>query len=463
MSGLVPWRPNDGPQTNFLRSNAFEICYGGAAGGGKSDALLAAGARFVHLRHYRGLIMRRTVPELEAAEGLIERAYSFYEPMGAVFTSSRKQWRFPSGARITLGHCQHEKGVRAYGGWAIQYLAFDELTTFEEYQYTFLVSRLRSVHGIPCCIRAGTNPGGEGHDWVLKRFRWWLYSEGRRTEEFDGPYAEPGERLWIKRDPDTGEDELSAEGAYGAHAREFLPALLADNPHLAKTNYGEVLEQLDPLTRRQLKFGDWMARPAPGMFFKREWVEMVDAPPHGAIVRLRYWDRAATEKKDGNDPAWTAGVLISLGHDKKVTVEDVVRCRRNPAETEAFIGETFEADKETHGNIDQVLEQDPGSAGKFEIASYRRTFKDYSVRGKRPSGDKVTRFKPFSGAAHRGDVRIVRGVWNDAYFDELEAFPTGKKDQCDASSGGYAEVTGGSFKVVPARGRRKLATAPGGF
>jgi predicted phage terminase large subunit-like protein len=407
--------------------------------------------------------MRRTVPELEAADGLVERSFAFFEPLGAIYYTSRRQWRFPSGARITLGHCEHERDVRAFGGWQIQYLGFDELTTFTEGIYTFLLSRLRSVHDIPCIVRSGTNPGAEGADWVLERFRWWLYRQGCREEEFAGPYAAPGERLWVRRDPDTGTDQLCQEDDEGAHSREFLPALLADNPHLARTDYGDRLDMLDPLTRRQLKLGDWMARAAPGMFFKREWCEMTDAPPTDAVLRLRYWDRAASEKKDGTDPAWTAGVLMSIDRGKMITVEDVARCRRGPAETEAFIGWTFDQDKETHGKIDQVLEQDPGSAGKFEVDSYRRRFKKHSVRGRRPTGDKVTRFKPFSAAASRKEVRIVRGAWNNAYFDELEAFPIGKKDQADATSGAYGELTSMTGGIVRARGRSASAGAKGGF
>lgn len=469
MTALVPWRPNDGPQTRFLHSNAFEILYGGSAGGGKSDGLLAGATRFAHLRHYRGLIMRRTVPELEASDGLVERSHVFFEPMGAVYRAARRQWIFPSGARITLGHCEHDRDVRKFGGWQIQYLAFDELTTFTEKIYTFLTSRLRSPQHIPCFVRSGSNPGGEGHDWALKRWRWWLYREGVREEEFAGPYARPGERLFIRRDPDSGAEELVDEGTPGSQSREFLPAKLADNPHLAATDYGDRLELLDPLTRRQLKEGDWMARPAPGTYFKRQWVDMVDAPPPGAIRRVRYWDRAGTDDVEGDDPDFTAGVLMSLGHDYRVTVEHVARCRLNPPETEAFIGWTFAQDKAAHGNIDQVLEQDPGSAGKFELSSYRRKFAEFCVRGRRPTGDKVTRFRPFSAAAFPGDdndrreVRVVRGKWNGAYFDELESFPEGKKDQADATSGAYAEVSGKSQGFAKPRGRRPLAGAKGGF
>lgn len=407
--------------------------------------------------------MRRTVPELEAADGLVERSFAFFEPMGGLYNGSRKQWRFPSGARITLGHCEHERDVRKFGGWQLQFVGFDELTTFTRSIYEFLISRLRSTHGIPCFIRAGSNPGGDGHDWVLQRYKWWLYRPGFREEEFAGPYASPGERLWLRRDPDTGEELLVTEDTHGAQSREFWPALLADNPFLAVTDYGERLELLDPLTRRQLKEGDWMARPVPGMFFRREWCQMVDEPPADAVVRLRYWDRAASEDKDGSNPDFTAGVLVSLDRRHRVTIEDVARCRLEPAETEAFIGWTMAQDKQNCGAIDQVFEQDPGSAGKFEVFSYKRRFTDQHIRGRRPTGDKVTRFRPFSGAASRGEIRVVRGAWNAAWFDELEAFPLGKKDQADGTSGAFTEVSSMAGGVVRARGRSAMAGKKGGF
>jgi predicted phage terminase large subunit-like protein len=486
---MKAWRPTP-VQEKFLRSAVAEVLYGGAAGGGKSESLLVAAARWVGNPNYRALLLRRTYDELE--ESIIDRSTAFYRPLGGSYNQGRHRWIFPSGARIRFASIEHEKDVDNFRSAEFSFIGFDELTTFVEHQWTFLLSRLRSTDPeLPCFIRGCTNPGGVGHDWVLKRWRWWLYEEGKRTDEFDGPYAAPNEKLWILRDPHSGDEQpvepmlpLHCEACEAtwvargpappeeeegcdhivATSRTFQPAFLRDNPYLAKTDYGARLNGLDPLTRAQQKEGDWMARPAPGMFFRRAWVTLLDAPPAPQRARIRYWDRAATEpNKDNQNPDFTAGVLMSQSDNGRVCIEDVARCRREPAETEAFIVEVMKADKEAHGKIPQVLEQDPGSAGKYEVRNYQERYPQFDIQTRHPTGDKVTRYKPFSGAAFRKEIDVVRGDWNGAYFAEQESFPEGKKDQADATSGGYQFITGYSSRAPRARGKRPLARAPGGF
>jgi len=469
MSDTV-WRPNKGPQLRFLQSRCFEVLYGGAAGGGKSDALLAGAARHVHLKRYRGVLARRTVPELEGTDGLIERSHEMYLPLGAYYLSSKKRWLFPSGARVSFITCEDEKQVRRFGGWQFQYLGVDELTTFTKKIYEYLIARLRSTTGIPCFARATSNPGGEGHDWVLDRYRWWLYRPGIREDEHTGPYLQPGERTLVMRDPDTGRDELCGPDTDGASERLFIPALLADNPMLAATDYGDRLKMLDVLSRRQLEDGDWMARSEPGMFWDRGWIDdYLDEPPKQVRRRIRYWDLAGTDDESGKkDPAWTCGTLMSETVQGRIVVEDVARCRRDPGGVEDFFEETAAADLERHGRIDQWMEQDPGQAGKAEIHSYRRRFGDrFDVMAIRPSGDKVTRFKPFSAAAKRGEVSFVRGRWNEVLHDELESFPptTRKKkaDQADSSGGAYAQLRHTAIVQIRTSTKRRSMQSQGVF
>lgn len=469
MSSVEQWYANRGPQYRFLRSKCFEILFGGAAGGGKTDSLLAGAARFVNHRRYRAVIARRTVPELEGTDGIIERSFAMYQPLGARYLISKKRWVFPSGARIGFIHCESEADVRNFGGWQFQFLGIDELTTFTKTIYEFLIGRLRSTAGIPCVVRSTSNPGGPGHSWVLERFRWWLYRSGMREDEFSGPYLDPSEPAWILRDPDTGKDSLVAAGTPHATRRVFIPARLSDNPHLANTDYGDRLRMLDPLTRRQLKEGDWMATAEPGMFWDRAWVtERLVRAPDLPKYRVRFWDLAATDDESGKkDPAWTCGVRMSMLHDDTIVVEDVARCRKDPGGVIEFLGETMAADKASYGNIDQVIAQDPGQAGKFEIETLASHFKSFNVRGLRETGDKVTRFKPFSAKAFRGEVAIVSGRWNGAYHDELEAFPPKSKkqkaDQADASSGAFEQLQRGAFAPARTGGNRQMARAGGGF
>lgn len=423
------WKPNAGPQTRFLGLTCFEALYGGAAGGGKSDALLVDAIRGVgrgHGRNYSALLLRREFPDLEMS--LMRRAHALYPRIGGRWKGDNKTWIFPNGESVRFGHAQHELDVHQYQGAEFQFVGFDELTSFTEYQYKYLISRLRSSVGVPCRLRGATNPGGPGHEWVFGRFAQWLDGEIR---------AAPGSVLYFARDSD-GSERITDRSEPGALGRTFVPALLSDNPYLATDGaYERALDELDPVTRAQLKFGNWLARPAAGAYFKRQWFHFVDAAPNGR--RIRYWDRAATEATSGNDPDWTVGVRLCLAPDRTVYVEDVVRFRGNPGTVEATIRSTAEMDGRS---VWVGIEQDPGQAGKFEANYYVRALQGWTVRAYPVTKAKEVRAGPVSSQSAAGNVKLVRGKWNDAFIRELEEFPEGNHDdQVDALSGAFAALT----------------------
>jgi predicted phage terminase large subunit-like protein len=428
LPGDVEWRPNPGPQERFLACPAFEVCYGGAAGGGKSAAILMGATRYIHIPQYRALILRRTIPELKRS--LIPRSQEVYRGLGGVYLSTDKVWTFPSGAVIQFGSIEHSDDALKFKSDEYQYIGWDELTSFEEQQYTFMFSRLRSAHGIPLRVRAATNPGDVGHEWVLKRFAPWLYPEAEG--EYKGVRAASGERLYYTRDERTGLEKWCDKGTPNAKARAFFKAFLSDNPHLAGTGYDLSLDELDPVTRAQQKFGNWMARSAKGAYFKRGWFELVDVAPARVVARVRYWDRAATP--DGGD--WTAGVLLSRTHDGLWFIEHVVRGQWSPKLVEETIRLTTDLDPP---NTRVVLEQDPAAAGKFEKEYYLRALVGFDVHVVAPQGDKITRAKPVSAQAEARNFRILRGPWVELLLRELEAFPEGHDDQIDALSGAFRQ------------------------
>lgn len=446
---ITEWRPNSGPQERYLASSALEVGYGGSAGAGKSEALLMGATRLIHLPHYRALLLRRTIPELKRS--LIERSQEFYRGLGGEYNSSDKLWRFKSGAIIEFGSSDHPSDVTKYQSAEYQYIGFDELTSFEESQYLYLFSRLRTTHGIPLRIRFGTNPGGIGHDWVLRRFAPWLYPESEVS--YQGLRVASGERLYYIVDRKTGQERWVPKGTPGAKSRAFFRALVKDNPYLAGTEYESNLDNLDPVTRAQLRDGDWMARPAKGAYFKRIWFEIVDVAPLIVVARVRYWDRAATP--DGGD--WTAGVLMSRTADGLWFVEDVIRGQWSPLEVEANIRLAAKLDP---SNTRIVLEQDPAQAGKFEKEYYLRTLAGYDIHVVPPQGDtdnsKITRAKPVSAQAAAKNIRIVRGHWNEQYLRELEAFPEGHDDQVDATSGAFRQCLNTSTLLPVVGGTRVL-------
>lgn len=428
------WAPNEGPQARFLSLTCFEALYGGAAGGGKSDSILVDAIRYVgrgYGSNYQALLLRTTFPALE--KSLILRSHALYPRIGGTYLESKKTWVFPGKERVVFGYLESDKDVDQYQGAAFPFIGFDELTQFSLKQYLYLFSRCRSAHGIPCRIRSTTNPGGDGHEWVFKRFGAWLDPKSKL-------HAAPGQALYfVKRD---GEEVAVPKGTLDndgtpAIGRVFVPAKLSDNPYLAADGqYARSLRELDPVTQKQLLEGDWLVKPAAGLYFKRTQVTYVDDVPR-CPQWVRAWDLAATPETEDNDPAWTAGVKMGL-LDGVPVIADVARCREDPAGVDALMAATAELDGPS---VSILFPQDPGQAGVSQVQKFSRLLKRFTFKSVRPTGDKITRFGPFSSQAKSRGVILVRAPWNEAYIQELEGFPAAKiKDQVDATSDAYNEL-----------------------
>ena len=224
----VAFMPNEGPQTDFLASSEKDVLYGGAAGGGKSFAMLIDPLRYCHIKAHRALIIRRSMPELRE---LIDKSRELYPNAfpGAKFKEVEKLWQFPSGAKIEFGFLERDADVYRYQGQAYSWIGFDEITHLPtEFGWNYLASRLRTTDPeLPTFLRCTANPGGVGAQWVKKR------------------YVEPSgyNKSFI------GSDGLS---------RKFIPALLQDNPNLAEDGeYERMLQSLPAIQRKQLLEGNW--------------------------------------------------------------------------------------------------------------------------------------------------------------------------------------------------------------
>lgn len=438
----VLWKPHAGPQTRFLASTAREVLYGGQAGGGKSAALIGAPLRWVQHRDFRALILRRKTTDLG---NLLDKAQSLYPravpKARGVQDGASVTWHFPSGAQIWFTHCQHEKDAARFDGDEFQFVGFDELTHFTELQYVRILARIRTPNtALPTYVRSTTNPGGEGHNWVFRRFAPWLWREPGTAEipRWDSPRAASGEVLHYVPEAD-GSERWVPRGTPGALSRTFIRSTLADNPSLAKTDYATTLAGLDPLRRAQLRDGDWLAHAAAGTLFKRGWFRVVDAvPAEGVLARWRAWDRAATEPHEGNrDPDWTVGVKIArVG--KLFFVEDVVRERARPMAIEKLMLTTAHLDgRDTSIHVFR----DPGSAGVAEEERILSLLAGFDVHSQPNTGDKVSRARPFSAQVEAGNVMLVRGRWNEEFVREHEAFPEGgHDDQVDAAAAAFSRV-----------------------
>jgi hypothetical protein len=258
----VSWVPHSGAQEEFLSRSEFEVLFGGAAGPGKTDCLIAAMTRNIEHPRYHGLIVRRTFPQLQE---IIDRCHRLYPKMGGRWLAGEKRWYFPAGSIIDLGHMQHETDKYNYQGKEYHRIAFDELTQFTESMYTYLFSRVRTVDPeIICQVLATTNPGGIGHYWVKDRFV--TITQPLR------PYY----------DPKTG---LS---------RVFVPATLDDNPSLTDNDPGYVarLEALNEIEKLRLRFGVWDAfegQVFPELSQRVHGCEDFDVPPEWERYCLLDW------------------------------------------------------------------------------------------------------------------------------------------------------------------------------
>jgi hypothetical protein len=254
----IVFKPNPGPQTTFFAASEREVLYGGAAGGGKSYALIADPMRYFENKNFRGIILRRTNDELREliwkSQELYTRIYPKTEKSpGAVWREKDKEWRFPSGARLWFTYLERDQDVLRYQGQAFTYIGFDELTQYPTpFAFEYMRSRLRDASGtLPLFIRATSNPGGPGHGWVKRMF----IDPAPPGKAFDARDLETGEVLLIPHgDPDFPKEKWGQP----LFQRRFIPAKLSDNPHLANDGqYKMNLLSLRENLQRQLLEGDW--------------------------------------------------------------------------------------------------------------------------------------------------------------------------------------------------------------
>lgn len=390
-SPYIPWEPTE-KQWQFLTDSHFEVMLGGAAGPGKSVALLMDALAYVNEPGYHCLMLRRTFPELSGPDGLIAEARSWLGHTDAYASDGQKRWTFPSSATLNFGHIENEDDKFKYASSQFSRLHWDELTTFTESQYTFMFSRVRRPKrraNVPLGVRSATNPIGRGLKWVRARF----------IDEMD-PVA------W--------------------ESRNFIPALSVDNPHLDQESYNLSLSMLDPITRQRLQHGRWDVSSS-GHFFDLDNLGMVrNYTPAPGDIRVRGWDLAATQS--GGD--YTVGCLVAFNRATlRYTVVDVQRGQWGPGELEEVMRRTSDSDEERYGPCRVMLEQEPGSSGKIAARDIgRRVLAGHEVVSRPSTGAKAERARLPAALIDRGDVDLVLAPWNGDWRDELVSFAENPKE-----------------------------------
>lgn len=279
----IPHQPT-AKQMAFLMLPHQEAFYGGAAGGGKSDALLMAALQYVDIPGYAAVLFRKTLSDLKLPGSLLSRAHAWLGYRGDCWwNAGEHSYYFPTvdaggnraiPARIQFGYIGQmggglgSLGVKdRYQSAEFQFVGFDELTQFGEEDYTWMFNRLRKptcpVHkldskgrpiyiddcwwcqtykSLPVRMRAASNPGNAGHAWVKNRFK------------IVGVTDEDGETKYIGTNPDA----------------PYIPAFVQDNPFIDNEGYISNLDRMDSVTRDRLKRGDWGV--SEDSRFKRQWV-----------------------------------------------------------------------------------------------------------------------------------------------------------------------------------------------
>lgn len=422
-----------------MTCNADLCFFGGGAGGGKTYGLLMESLYDIANPKFRSAIFRKTAPQVKQPGGLLDTSEGIFPLLGAKLNSSALEWQFPSGAVLKFGTVELPQDRFNWYGAQIDLLCFDEVQEFDEETFWFLLSRNRSVSGAKCRVRCTCNPIADG--WLRSLLDWWIGPDGYPIAERSGVLR------WFIRDGDSL--------AWGDSKQEllewfpdclpksctFIGSLVTDNKILLALdpNYIGNLRALPRIDRERLLSGNWDVRPTAGNYFRREWFAIVDSRPAQVVERVRFWDRAASEQKPGTDPDATVGLLLSKDAQGAYYVEHVARMFRTPgAVTAAMVRMAQQDGRQTT----VAFHQDPASAGKLEAEATAKALDAFDVRCSPATGSKEVRAKPISAQCEAGNVKIVRGPWNDDFLRELENFPTGKHDDCvDALSGAHGRLS----------------------
>ena len=434
---MAGYAPTSLKQKLFMESDATITVFGGAAGSGKSFTGLMDTLKWVHDPLFRGVVFRRTTPQLTGSGGMFDEANKMYNEAlhqvdpKAKLKISRKdlKFTFPSKAEILMQHMNLERDKLNIQGWQIGYALVDEATQFLESQIMYIISRLRTDAKMSSHLKMTCNPDADSY------LRHWLDDAGYLDKDGMPIEARSGVKIccgvidgkmtfretheeWSKDFPSAGTPMTFT----------FIPATCRDNPVLLKNepDYLSKLQNLPRIERARLLDGNWHVRETASGFFKREWcgkpISLYDVPREGRTVRG--WDLAASLPSEiYPDPDYTVGIKCKRNlEDGTIYVLDMKRFRARPSRVQQNIEDAAEYDGR---DTTVVIPRDAGASGKFaaDRMSSELFSLGFTVRQKSVSNTgKGKRFEPVSALAENGMIKVVKGDWNEAFFNELESF-----------------------------------------
>lgn len=371
-------------QQEFLDLTCIEALYGGAAAGGKSSAMLMAALQYVHMKDYAAIIFRRSFKDLSEAGAIMYRSHEWLDNTDAVWDSQHKRWTFPSGATIAFGYFDSESDKRNYMGAEFQFVGFDELTQFPEAWYEFMFTRLRRNKSsqVPLRMRAASNPGGMGHDWVFARFV----------------------------DP-TRKDRNATT--------RFVRATLEDNPSVGKEEYELSLSHTDAITWAQLREGQWI-RDTGGLVYQFDYIKNISHAKHqkvwSFILGIDYGFRDHT----------AFAVLGWAPNDKTVYVVESFKKEELDPYAAAEIVREFQA----RYRFDRIV-GDTGGLGKGYTEEARRRF---GIPIEPAEKNNKRGYISLLNGALRGGRLVVMSPGNEGLIDEWRRLPWDQKGENESSA-----------------------------
>lgn len=444
------------------------VFYGGAAGGGKSFAALMHHLKYIDLDNYRGLVLRRTTPMLMKPGAIWDEAKALYrdvDPNCQIKIKDLKIIIGPKKAEIAFSHFERVDDTNNFQGSQISSVVFDELCHFEESQFIYILSRLRTKANMKPVARATMNP--EPDSWVHKWIKWYLYDDNHELAGRPDPVKQGKVRWFVRQDnemiwADSKEELVEKFPGSTPLSFAFCSANVYDNKYIEKS-YIAFLEGLPRIQKEILLWGNWNARPeSEGLVRREAFKESLVEPPWNEIVKtVRAYDFASTKKtKDMTfDPDYFCSVKMSKLKNGDYFIHEVERTRIGVGEWASHILKNALRDGK---KVDIVIPLDPGASARFANSQLKKEIisEGYFVREFKATGDKLNRFRPVAAFINNGYMHILKDCGQDPendicndlnfFYKEVEGF-TGKRKSGASGHDDLVDALSDSFAALSAR------------
>lgn len=466
--------PASKKQEMMLNTSVDTCIIGGAMGSGKSYIALLYPLKYIDDPWFRGVVFRKTTGELTAQGGLWETAIEIYSQIfGIKLKKNKKDLKitFPSGASLKFSHMEHDDNRHQHQGAQYTFVLFDEATHFSKVVIEYLGGRIRSAkarHLKQMILTCNPDPDWFALDWIKP----YLQPDGTPDQGKDGLvryYAVENDIYYWADSKEELEKKFGTGNENGVKSFTFISANCYDNPPLLENDpsYPTRLKAKPWVDVQRYLYGNWYVRPSSSGFWKRDWCDEVAEHPHPEEIEktIRAWDIAGSLPSPLlPDPDYTVGVKMVLLKNGDFVVTDVIRFRARFGDV---ITKILEVAYEDGRNVDIMIPQDPGAAGKAASGMFIRDLiaDGFYARPKPTNKSKIDRFRPFAAASENKMIKILRGCANDLenkiygnnefYYKEMEAFDGGRKGHDD-----LVDATGDCFISLAQRQRLPTFAIP---